>query len=157
MRENKDTNNKKKKSLTLAQKKEFCEKQRDQKLNEHWLSIDATLPNANNFCEKSSVYLQLEEVMSIWVDQQISRNLTINGPIIQQKAVEEIICIHMKKKGEADSAPIDELLQMRAELREILQAYELKDIWNCDETALFWHLESFKTIAHDPVKIACRN
>ncbi|GET55951.1 CENP-B homolog protein 2-like [Rhizophagus irregularis DAOM 181602=DAOM 197198] len=34
------------------------------------------------------VYPQLEEVISIWVDQQISRNLTINGPIIQQKAVE---------------------------------------------------------------------
>ncbi|CAB4482062.1 unnamed protein product [Rhizophagus irregularis] len=110
MRENKDTNNKKKKSLTLAQKKELCEKQRDQKLSgvqlaaqygiststvsdilkrsEHWLSIDTTLPNANNFHKKSSVYPQLEEVISIWVDQQISRNLTINGPIIQQKAVE---------------------------------------------------------------------
>ncbi|GET50687.1 CENP-B homolog protein 2-like [Rhizophagus irregularis DAOM 181602=DAOM 197198] len=195
MRENKDTNNKKKKSLTLAQKKELCEKQRDQKLSgvqlaaqygistsivsdilkrsEHWLSIDTTLPNANNFREKSSVYPQLEEVMSIWVDQQISRNLTINGPIIQQKAVE---CANLlditnfsasagwlsnfkqrnnlhtyKKKGEAGSAPIDELPQMRAELREILQAYELKDIWNCDETALFWRLEPSKTIAHDPV------
>ncbi|CAB5387544.1 unnamed protein product [Rhizophagus irregularis] len=195
MRENKDTNNKKKKSLTLAQKKELCEKQRDQKLSgvqlaaqygiststvsdilkrsEHWLSIDTTLPNANNFREKSSVYPQLEEVISIWVDQQISRNLTINGPIIQQKAVE---CANLlditnfsasagwlsnfkqrnnlhtyKKKGEAGSAPIDELPQMRAELREILQAYELKDIWNCDETALFWRLEPSKTIAHDPV------
>ncbi|CAB5301218.1 unnamed protein product [Rhizophagus irregularis] len=195
MRENKDTNNKKKKSLTLAQKKELCEKQRDQKLSgvqlaaqygiststvsdilkrsEHWLSIDTTLPNANNFHKKSSVYPQLEEVISIWVDQQISRNLTINGPIIQQKAVE---CANLlditnfsasagwlsnfkqrnnlhtyKKKGEAGSAPIDELPQMRAELREILQAYELKDIWNCDETALFWRLEPSKTIAHDPV------
>ncbi|GET61132.1 CENP-B homolog protein 2-like [Rhizophagus irregularis DAOM 181602=DAOM 197198] len=119
------------------------------------------------------VYPQLEEVMSIWVDQQISRNLTINGPIIQQKAVE---CANLlditnfsasagwlsnfkqrnnlhtyKKKGEAGSAPIDELPQMRAELREILQAYKLKDIWNCDETALFWRLEPSKTIAHDPV------
>ncbi|CAB4411338.1 unnamed protein product [Rhizophagus irregularis] len=106
--------------------------------------------------------------MSIWIDQQISRNLTINGPIIQQKAVE---CANLlditnfsvsagwlsnfkqrnnlhtyKKKGEAGSAPIDELPQMRAELREILQAYELKDIWNCDETALFWRLEPSKTI-----------
>ncbi|RGB21896.1 hypothetical protein C1646_777044, partial [Rhizophagus diaphanus] len=36
------------------------------KRSEHWLSIDTTLPNANNFCEKSSVYPQLEEVMSIW-------------------------------------------------------------------------------------------
>ncbi|CAB4435941.1 unnamed protein product [Rhizophagus irregularis] len=197
MRENKDMNNKKKKSLTLAQKKELCEKRRDQKLSgvqlvaqygiststvsdilkrsEHWLSIDTTLPNANNFREKSSIYPQLEEVMSIWVDQQISRNLTINGPIIQQKAVE---CANLlditnfsasagwlsnfkqrnnlhtyKKKGEAGSAPIDELPQMRAELREILQAYELKDIWNCDETALFWRLELSKTIAHDPVLV----
>ncbi|CAG8775956.1 3082_t:CDS:1, partial [Rhizophagus irregularis] len=33
MRENKNTNNKKKKSLTLAQKKEFCKKRRDQKLS----------------------------------------------------------------------------------------------------------------------------
>ncbi|RGB33069.1 hypothetical protein C1646_816310 [Rhizophagus diaphanus] len=86
MRENKDTNNKKKKSLTLAQKKELCEKRRDQKLSgvqlaaqygiststvsdilkrsEHWLSIDTTLPNANNFREKSSVYPQLEEKRS---------------------------------------------------------------------------------------------
>ncbi|CAG8759468.1 23189_t:CDS:1, partial [Rhizophagus irregularis] len=37
---------------------------------EHWVSIDTTVPNANNFYEKSSVYLQLE-VMSIWVNQQI--------------------------------------------------------------------------------------
>ncbi|GBC34913.1 isochorismatase-like protein [Rhizophagus irregularis DAOM 181602=DAOM 197198] len=87
MRENKDTNNKKKKFLTLAQKKELCKKRRDQKFSgvklaaqygiststvsdilkglEYWLSIDTTLPNANNFREKSSVYPQLEEVMSI--------------------------------------------------------------------------------------------
>ena len=73
MRETKDTSNKKKKSLTLAQKKELCEKWRDQKLSgvqlaaqygistrtvsdilkrsEHWLTIDTTLPNANNFHE----------------------------------------------------------------------------------------------------------
>ncbi|RGB39359.1 hypothetical protein C1646_754598 [Rhizophagus diaphanus] len=29
--------------------------------------------------------------------------------------------------------------------------YELRDIWNCDETALFWRLGSCKTIAHDPL------
>ena len=40
---------------------------------------------------------------------------------------------------------------MKVELQEVLQGYELKDIWNCDETALFWHLEPCKTIAHTPV------
>ncbi|GBC10927.2 tigger transposable element-derived protein 6-like [Rhizophagus irregularis DAOM 181602=DAOM 197198] len=87
--------------------------------------------------------------MSIWIDQQISRNLTINGLIIQQKARNNLHTY--KKKGEAGSAPINELSQIRAELQEILQAYKLKDIWNCDETALFWRLEPSKTIAHDPV------
>ncbi|GBC09938.1 hypothetical protein RclHR1_09210007 [Rhizophagus clarus] len=57
------------------------------KRSDYWLSIDTTLSNANNFRENPSIYPQLEEVMS-WIDQQISRNLTLNGPIIQQKAKE---------------------------------------------------------------------
>src|SRR4051795_9444457 len=56
-----------------------------------------------------------------------------------------------KISGEAGSAPINEISQMRAELQEILAEYELKDIWNCDETALFWRLEPCKTIAHSSV------
>ncbi|RIA98277.1 hypothetical protein C1645_813006 [Glomus cerebriforme] len=133
-------------------KKELCEKHCDQNLSsvqlvkeyeisdsmvsdilkksEYWLSIDSTLLNANKFCEKTCSYPQIEEAMSNWVDQQISRNLTLR---------------------EAESAPISEISQMRVELQEILQEYELKDIWNCDETALFWHLLSCKTIAHSPV------
>jgi len=194
MEKDKNTN-KKYKSLTLAQKKELCEKKRDQKLNnaqlaahykisistvyditkksEHWLSIDINPTNINNFREKSSNYPQLEEVMIIWVDQQISRNLTISGPIIQQKAKEcaNLLDINnfsasagwlanfksrnnlhaFKISGEAGSAPIDELPQMKVELQEVLQGYELKDIWNYDETALFWRLEPCKTIAHTPV------
>ena len=103
MEKDKNTN-KKYKSLILAQKKELCEKKRNQKLSnaqlaahykisistvydiikksEHWLSIDINPTNINNFHEKSSNYPQLEEVMIIWIDQQISRNLTISGPII---------------------------------------------------------------------------
>ncbi|CAG8565347.1 5827_t:CDS:2 [Funneliformis caledonium] len=56
------------------------------KKSEHWLSIDTILPNANNFREKLSNFLQIEEAINIWVDQQISRSLILNGPIIQEKA-----------------------------------------------------------------------
>src|SRR5438874_5247629 len=52
----------------------------------HWLSIDTTLPSASNFRKKISNYSQIEEAVSIWVDQQISRNLILNGPIIREKA-----------------------------------------------------------------------
>ena len=58
------------------------------KKSEHWLSIDTTLPSASNFREKISNYPQIEEAVSIWVDQQISRNLILNGPIIREKAKE---------------------------------------------------------------------
>jgi hypothetical protein len=192
---NNNTQNKKRKYLTFSQKKELCEKHRDQKLSgvqlareyeisdsavsnilkksEHWLSIDTTLLNANNFREKASNYPQIEEAMSIWVDQQISRDLTLSGPIIQEKAKEFAILFEIndfsasggwlnnfkrrnnlhtfKISGEAGSAPINEIPQMRVELQEILQEYELRDIWNCDETALFWRLLPCKTIAHSPV------
>ena len=186
---------KKRKLLTFTQKKELCKKHRDLKFNgvqlakeygisdsavsdilkksEHWLSIDTTLPNANNFREKLSNFPQIEEAVSIWVDQQISRNLILSGPIIQEKAKEFAILFDIngfsasggwlnnfkrrnnlhtfKISGEAGSAPINEISQMRVELQEVLQEYELRDIWNCDETALFWRLEPCKTIAHSPV------
>ena len=70
---NDNSQNKKRKHLTFAQKKELCEKQRNQNLNsiqlakeygisdstvsdilkksDYWLSVDATLPNANRFHE----------------------------------------------------------------------------------------------------------
>jgi hypothetical protein len=190
-----NSQNKKRKFLSFAQKKELCEKHRDQNLNgmqlareygisdstvsdilkksEHWLSIDTTLPSASNFREKISNYPQIEEAVSIWVDQQISRNLILNGPIIREKAKEFATLFDIngfsasggwlnnfkhrnnlhtfKISGEAGSAPINEISQMRAELQEILAEYELRDIWNCDETALFWRLEPCKTIAHSPV------
>ena len=189
-----NSQNKKRKFLTFSQKKELCEKHRDQKLSgvqlareygisdstvsdilkksDHWLSIDTSSPNANNFREKSSYYPQIEEAMIIWVDQQISRDLILSGPIIQEKAKEFAVLFDIdnfsasggwlnnfkrrnnlhsyKISGEAGSAPINEISQMRMELQEILQEYELKDIWNCDETALFWRLEPCKTIAHSP-------
>jgi hypothetical protein len=47
--------------------------------------------------------------------------------------------------------PISKILQMRAELQEILQEYELRDIWNCNKTVLFWCLLLCKIIAHLPI------
>ncbi|CAI2197749.1 7306_t:CDS:1, partial [Funneliformis geosporum] len=42
-----------------------------------------------------------------------------------------------KISEKAGNAPINEISQMRVELQEVLQEYELRDIWNCDETAFF--------------------
>jgi DDE superfamily endonuclease len=53
-----------------------------------------------------------------------------------------------KKRGEAGSAPIDEIPKFQQELQEILKEYELKNIFNCDETALYYRLEPNKSLAH---------
>ncbi|CAI2177099.1 11026_t:CDS:2 [Funneliformis geosporum] len=114
------------------------------------LSINTTLLNENNFHEKLSNFPQIGEAVSIWVNQQISRNLILSGPIIQEKAKEFAILFNInsflasggwlnnfkhrnnlhtvKISGEAGSTSINEISQMRVELQEVLQEYELRDI-----------------------------
>jgi len=52
-----------------------------------------------------------------------------------------------KRRGEAASAPIDDLPQFRDELRRITENYQPENIYNCDETALYWQLLPSKSIS----------
>ena len=112
-------------------------------------------------------------MVRIWVEQLLARNLTISGPILQEKAREFANMFGIsdfsassgwlsnfkkrnnlqsyKKRGESMSVPIDEIANMQFQLQEILRNYIPEDIWNCDETAMFWKLEPNRTIAHAPV------
>ena len=56
-----------------------------------------------------------------------------------------------RKYGEAGSVNSDLLPQQRSELKSILAGYNACDIFNCDETELYWKLEPRKTLAHGPV------
>ena len=49
------------------------------------------------------------------------------------------------------SAPLQDIPRYRDELQTLLQNYELKNIFNCDELALYWRLEPSKTLAYAPV------
>ena len=40
--------------------------------------------------------------------------------------------------GESQSAPIEQIPQMREELKKVLMKYNEEDIFNCDETGLYW-------------------
>ena len=42
------------------------------------------------------------------------------------------------KHGESQSAPIEQIPQMREELKKVLMKYNEEDIFNCDETGLYW-------------------
>ena len=183
--------------MTKAQKKELCEKKRDNpnikgidlaqeyeistqsvsdilSQSSQWLNYDASsLSTSHLYRNRTSDYPDIEEATRIWVDQLLARDLTLSGSIIQEKAREfanifEISNFNAssgwlakfknrnnlhsyKKRGESMSAPIQEIADMQLQLQEILQEYSPDDIWNCDETALFWRLEPNRTIAHAPL------
>src|SRR5437764_11319076 len=52
---------------------------------------------------------------------------------------------------EAASAPLQDLDIMRESLRKILKGYAPEDIFNCDETGLFWKMQPNHIIFNGPV------
>src|SRR5271156_3301003 len=53
-------------------------------------------------------------------------------------------------QGEAASAPLQDLNAMREDLQQILKNYDPDDIFNCDETGLFWEMQPNRTLANSP-------
>src|SRR5437879_439614 len=55
------------------------------------------------------------------------------------------------RQGEANSAPLENLPRFRNELQQLIQLYPIENVFNCDETALFYRLDPIKTLAHGSV------
>ena len=53
--------------------------------------------------------------------------------------------------GEAASVPLQDLNTMRENLCKPLKGYAPEDIFNCDETGLFWKMRPNHTISNGPV------
>ncbi|GES88685.1 CENP-B homolog protein 2-like [Rhizophagus clarus] len=53
--------------------------------------------------------------------------------------------------GEAKSAPLEILEETRKNLHEIIKDYDLNNVFNYDETGLYWDLEPSKTIMQNPL------
>ena len=50
-----------------------------------WLSIDSDIPKLSLKKQRSPAWSQLEESLSIWIDQAIHYNCTISGHIMKEK------------------------------------------------------------------------
>ena len=56
------------------------------------------------------------------------------------------------RNGEAaSSSPIETLNKYRECLQEFCERYTLENIWNANETSLYWKMHSSKTLAQGPV------
>ena len=144
------------------------------KAKDRWLAFeDDSLQKKNSKRERKSYFPQIEEAVSLWAEQAIQDGITFNGHVLQNKAkkLAELMKIKnflasdgwltkfqqrndlrvYRRRGELDSVDKSQLPQQRTELQQILSRYELSDIYNCDETALFWKAEPSHTLAHAPI------
>lgn len=106
---------------------------------------------------------QVDEALQAWVQQAIIAGLTITGDVIRAKwyefaklfkiSEEDWLALsegwltrfktrnglrHIRKHGEAGSVRSDTVAAERQRLREITNLYHPRDIWNMDETGLFY-------------------
>ena len=141
------------------------------KEKDRWLSVDTNSYQANLKRDKKTLFPLVEEALVIWVDNALKASLIITDDILSTKALSFAFLLkedkfkgssgwldNFKKRhnlkqyvihGEAASAPLKDLETMRENLRQILKEYSPQDIFNCDETGLFWKMKPCRTISNE--------
>lgn len=143
---------------------------------EKWENFVPTENSTKVFRERSVKFPPLEKALGLWISQVSASGLTISDNILCEKAGEFAQALDIPKKslslshgwlrgfkqrnnlrsfilhGEANSAPLEVLPQQRKFFQELLSNYELENIYNADETGLFYRMTSQQTLATGPVK-----
>lgn len=137
------------------------------KNKEIWLSKNESLSNQKR--ERRGKFPEVEAALYLWMQHALSSNIVISGDILKSKGLQFATKLqkegfsgsdgwlakfknrhHIKqyfKSGEANSAPLETLENERELLKEVIQDYESCDVYNVDETALYWNLEPSKTLS----------
>ncbi|CAB4436503.1 unnamed protein product [Rhizophagus irregularis] len=135
--------------------------------HEKWLTA---LSNSNIFHCRSVQFPELDKALQIWTSQAVAAGLPLTDTILQQKGLELAQMLNIsedqlkftngwvyrfKKRnglqkirfsGEASSTPLATLPEERLKLRNLLAAYNEEDIYNADETGLFFRMEPDQTL-----------
>ncbi|KAK3878580.1 hypothetical protein Pcinc_016793 [Petrolisthes cinctipes] len=122
---------------------------------------------------KSAVYTEMESALTLWMEDMRRRKLSLSGPMVQEqafkiqsqiaakqgKSIEETkftastgwLYKYMKRTGtkniamtgEAASADYGAAEEMKNKMKEI--NYSPQQVWNCDETGLYWKRMPMRT------------
>ncbi|CAB4473441.1 unnamed protein product [Rhizophagus irregularis] len=122
------------------------------KKKDKWLFINSDSEESNKQREKQVHFPQVEEALSLWITNALSANLVINGDILREKAKFFAQQFEITRFSASNGAPLETLDEERNKLHEILKNYDLNDVFNCDETGLYWDLEPSKTLAQGIIK-----
>ena len=143
------------------------------KAKEHWFIVDLNSHQAKLKCEKKVPFPLIEEALTIWIENALQTSLVLTDNILSTKALEFAFLLKEDKfKGsngwvdgfkkrhnlkqynihdEVTSMPLENLSTMREDLCQTLKDYNPEDIFNCDETGLFWKMKPSRTISNGPV------
>jgi len=136
-----------------------------------YLALEISSSSEDRFRHRQVKYPLIEEATLKWLRNATTAGLPISDAILQEKAcnirdqlqisaenfdassgwLEKFKNRHNIKlyitHGEAGSAPIESLPHERQSLQTILTSYALKDIYNADETGLFYRMLPNQTLA----------
>ncbi|CAJ0840660.1 8793_t:CDS:2 [Entrophospora sp. SA101] len=142
---------------------------------EKWINISSST-HYNIFHHKSVKFPDLEKAMSFWISQVSAQGLVIIDKVVAEKVkvlgerlgIDENdlvfsngwLCRFKQRNnlkavrihGEANSAPLENLPLLRNKLQEITSRYDLENIFNADETGLFYCMSPNQTLSTGPNK-----
>ncbi|CAB4477464.1 unnamed protein product [Rhizophagus irregularis] len=160
-------------AISVEVKKEICEyivaNPNVNQEREKWLAVLSTSQTPHIFHHRSVQFPELDKAMQIWTSQATAAGLPLTDMILQQKGKEFAKMLNIEDQlkctngwvyrfkvrnglqkvnfsGEANSAPLETLPEERLRLRTLLAKYNEEDIYNADETGLFFRMEPNHTL-----------
>ena len=137
---------------------------------EKWLAVLPNLQTSHTFRQCSVRFPELDKALQIWTSQAVAEGIPLTDMILQQKGLEfarmlgvesQLKCANgwvyrfkqrnglqkVNFSGEANSAPLETLPEERTRLRSLSAKYNKEDIYNADETGLFFRMEPNQTLS----------
>ena len=138
------------------------------KNKDKWMNTVSDTVELDKFRQHSAKFPEFDKAMQIWTAQAVSAGIPLSDLILQKREEfanlnieNQIKCANgwvyrfkkrnglhkIKYSGEANSAPLQTLPEERSKLRLILNQYDEEDIYNADETGLFFRMEPNQTLS----------
>jgi DDE superfamily endonuclease/Tc5 transposase DNA-binding domain/CENP-B N-terminal DNA-binding domain len=142
------------------------------KQREEWENVDSD--SALSIRRRYGDWPAMEQSLYVWIGQASARNIPITDEIAKTKAQDFVDGIYgdephglsfsasngwlagfkqryglksYRMHGEAGSSPLENLPAFRQQIREKLALFDLENIFNADETALFFRMLPTQTLA----------
>jgi hypothetical protein len=135
-----------------------------------WLAILSNIQTPHIFRQRSVLFPIFDKAMQIWTSQAVANGIPLSDMILQEKGLEFAKSLKIEDKikcangwiykfkqrnglrkvnysGEANSAPLATLPEERSRLQKLLANYNREDIYNADETGLFFRMEPNQTLS----------